>query len=92
MLLPDMPKIESPYVRVLSAKKEYLVTPEVTPGYEWVFDDPSVICVEKLDGTNIAIEILDKSVVKIQNRMNVVHPWEARTSHIMEGLYESLKK
>jgi hypothetical protein len=24
--------------------------------------------------------------------MNVVHPWEARTSHIMEGLYESLKK
>jgi hypothetical protein len=35
----------------------YLVTPEINPGYEWVFDDPDTIAVEKLDGTNVKLLI-----------------------------------
>ena len=32
----------------------YLVTNEVSPGFEWVFDDPDTIAVEKLDGTEFS--------------------------------------
>ncbi|MFH1434914.1 MAG: hypothetical protein ABIJ56_04265 [Pseudomonadota bacterium] len=29
----------------------YLVVDRINPGFEWVFDDPDTIAVEKLDGT-----------------------------------------
>ena len=45
MKINDMPKLESPFVRKDIAGR-YLVTPEIAPGYEWVFDDPfGRICV-----------------------------------------------
>jgi len=90
-MLPDMPKLESPFVRRLNEKDEYLVIPEINPWFEWVFED-DVLCVEKLDGTNICIEIKNKEVVNIQNRLNIINPWDKSTAHIMEWLYESLKK
>ena len=34
----------------LREPKVYLVTPEVNPGYEWVFDDPNTFAVEKQNG------------------------------------------
>jgi len=37
----------------LRAPEVYLVTDEINPGFEWVFDDPDTIAVEKLDGTNL---------------------------------------
>ncbi|MCP4674639.1 MAG: hypothetical protein GY854_03825 [Deltaproteobacteria bacterium] len=39
----------------------YLVVDRINPGYEWVFDDPDTIAVEKLDGTNV--KILTEGVV-----------------------------
>jgi len=91
-MLPDMPKVQCPFVRETNSKWEYLVTDKINPWYERVFEDPNVICVEKLDGTNICIEIKNKQVVNIQNRMNVINPRNISTVHIMEWLYESLKK
>ena len=87
-----MPKIESPFVRVHNEKDEYVVIDEINPWYERVFQDDWVLCVEKLDGTNICIEIKNKEVVQIQNRMNIINPWNVSTVHIMEWLYESLKR
>ncbi len=70
-LLPDMPKIESPFVRNM-INREYIVSSKITSWYEWVFEDNDVIVMEKLNSTNISIEIKDKKPVRIQNRLNKV--------------------
>lgn len=46
----DMPKLHSPFVREFNEKHEYVVTPVVEEGYEWVFTDPDILAVEKLHG------------------------------------------
>jgi hypothetical protein len=48
----------------------YLVTPEINPGYEWVFTDEEVVAVEKLDGSNFKILIKNNRIEIIQNRAN----------------------
>ena len=37
----DMPKIQSPFRREMR-DGAYIVTPEIEPGFEWVFTDPTV--------------------------------------------------
>jgi len=46
----NMPKIECPFVRK-EINGKYLVINEINPGYEWVFEDDSVMAIEKLHGT-----------------------------------------
>ncbi|MDO8641459.1 MAG: RNA ligase family protein [Nitrosarchaeum sp.] len=48
----------------------YLITPEINPGYEWVFEDRDTFATEKLDGTNIKIMVKDKRIAIVQNRSN----------------------
>jgi hypothetical protein len=67
MNIQDMPKLESPFVR---SGNDYQVTPEINPGYEWVFEDENVTCQEKLDGTNVSIIIENGKVTRVFNRMN----------------------
>jgi hypothetical protein len=50
----------------------YLVTPEVTPGFEWVFEDKNTIAVEKLDGTNVKLETENGRLVSLYNRKNPI--------------------
>ena len=38
MKVRDMPKLESPFIRKM-INNRYVVTPEINPGYEWVFED-----------------------------------------------------
>jgi len=38
MKIQDIPKFESPFVRKINEKGDYVVTPEVTEGCEWVFE------------------------------------------------------
>jgi hypothetical protein len=46
----DFPKLESPFQRE-NKNGEYVVTPNINPGYEWVFNDvENVKAVEKLHG------------------------------------------
>jgi len=67
--LVDFEKIECPFVRV-EIDGAYIVTNKVAEGYEWVFEDPSVICVEKLHGTCCAVVIEHGVVTALFNRTN----------------------
>lgn len=68
MKIKDFPKIECPFVRKLINKNNYLVTPEIAEGYKWVFEDDSVMAIEKLHGTNVSILIQEGTVTAIFNR------------------------
>ena len=65
-MLKNYPKLESPFVR---EGEPFLVTNKIAEGMEWVFED-GVFAVDKLDGTNIAVEIKDRKVIRVQNRLN----------------------
>lgn len=51
------PKVQSPFTRSENANGDYTVDDEIQDGYEWVFNNDDVIAVEKLHGTNCAVEI-----------------------------------
>lgn len=63
----DMPKLESPFIRQ-TINGVYVVTPVINPDYNWVFEEPAVEAVEKLDGTNVSIVIENSKVTQIFNR------------------------
>lgn len=63
----DFPKIKSPFIRKNNEKGDYVVTSEIEPGYEWIFDK-GVTAVDKLHGTNICVNISDKHLDSIDNR------------------------
>ena len=89
MEIHDMPKLESPFVR---EGEEYLVTPQIAKGYEWVFEDESVICTEKLDGTNVSIVIEGGVITSVWNRTERIPFFNKGKSHIIEGVLESYKR
>jgi hypothetical protein len=68
----DFPKIQSPFVRKLNEKNEYVITPEITEGADWVFSggEDEVKATEKLDGTCCAILIENGVVTAMFNRTN----------------------
>jgi len=86
--MKDFKKIESPFVRKV-IDGYCIVTPEITPGYEWVFEDESVMAIEKLDGTNVSILIEDGELKGIANRKNPIHFFDKGASHIVMGILES---
>lgn len=63
----DFQKIKSPFVRKHNEKGDYVVTPEIEPGYEWIFEN-GVRAVDKLHGTNICVHFKEGKVVAIDNR------------------------
>jgi len=69
----DFPKIKSPFIRIHNEKLHYVVTPEIEPGYEWVFQDKGVCAVDKLHGTNICVTITDGHIDSIDNRTQRVY-------------------
>ncbi len=86
-----MIKIESPFTRKM-IDGFYVVTPEITEGYEWVFNDESVIATEKLDGTNISIVIEDGQIKQIFNRANRIPFFNKPTRHIIDGVLEAFDR
>ena len=93
--MKNFPKIKSPFIRK-EIKGNYIVTPEIEEGYEWVFSEPGVMAVTKLDGTNIGIRIEKGNITRIFNRenekfiMNVNQTkWEGAC---MEGLAKCIQK
>ena len=91
MEIIDMPKLESPFVRK-EINGKYVVIPEITEGYEWVFSDPSVTCTEKLHGTNVSILIQDGVIVSVWNRTERIPFFNKGKKHIIEGLLESFSR
>ncbi len=78
----------------LKAPEVYLVINKINPGYEWVFEDPDTIAVEKLDGTNIKIKTEKGRLVAVQNRMNIIDPLKVvgGPAHIVDGILRSAAK
>jgi len=74
----------------------YLATPEVTPGYEWVIDDPETFAVEKLDGTNVKLLTKNGRLVSLYNRKNPIDPLDVLGSKgktaIIEGVFRAIAK
>ena len=87
----DMPKLYSPFVRK-EIDGEYIVTDEITSGYNWVFDDPSVMCTEKLHGTNVSIVIEHGQIAEIYNRTERIPIINKGKSHITMGILESFRR
>jgi len=88
MKINDMPKLQSPFVR--SKETNWLVIDKITEGYEWVFEDDSVMAIEKLHGTNISILIQGGAVTGVWNRCNRITMFSKGNEHIMEGLTNSI--
>lgn len=78
----------------LRSPKVYLVTNEINPGYEWVFDDPDTFAVEKLNGSNICIKTEDGRLAAVQNRKNAIDILQIikGQSHLIEGVFQSIGK
>jgi hypothetical protein len=86
--IEDMPKIECPFIRKV-IDGNYIVTPEINPGYEWVFNDDTVIAIEKLHGTNVSIIMEDGVIKAIFNRTGRVPFFCKGKRFIIDGLLES---
>jgi len=72
----------------------YLVTDEINPGFEWVFNDPDTIAIEKLDGTNIKLQTENGRLITLQNRKNIIDPLQIMKgkTFIVEGVFMSIQK
>lgn len=91
MKIQDMPKIECPFVRVMKDGK-YIVTPEIAEGYEWVFEDETVMAIEKLHGTNVSIIIQEGTVIAVFNRTERIPFITKGKKWIIEGLLNSKER
>lgn len=78
----------------LREPKAYLVTDQVTKGYEWVFEDSETIAVEKLDGSNVKISTENGRLIAVQNRLNVIDPLQVikGKTFIVEGVFMAIGK
>ena len=61
-------KIECPFVR----DDKGIVTPQIEEGYEWVFEDPNVLAVEKLDGENLSVYMQNGQLIGLRKRDEVI--------------------
>lgn len=66
MEIKDYPKLECPFIREMRGE-HYIITGEINPGYEWIFED-GVRAVDKLHGTNLCVIVKDGKIASIDNR------------------------
>lgn len=92
MKINDMPKLQSPFVRKLIDKDNYIVTDEIEEGYDWVFEDDSVMAIEKLHGTNVSIVIQEGTVTQVYNRTERIPFITKGKKWIIEGLLNSKER
>ena len=85
-----MPKLHSPFVR--DKESNYCVINEIAEGYEWVFEDESVMAVEKLHGTNVSILIEGGVLTGIWNRTERLPFFNKGKKFIIDGLLNSFER
>lgn len=89
------PKLKSPFVRDKNEEGHLTVTDKVQDGYEWVFDDDSVLAVEKVDGENIAVYIDEQGNISeiLTREGNLVEPFDDPTnSYIVKGVLDAYRR
>lgn len=91
MIVHDMKKLECPFVREM-VDGNYIVVDEIMEGMEWVFEDDSVMAIEKLHGTNILILLQGGIVTGIWNRTQRVPFFNKGKMHIVRGVMNSFEK
>ena len=91
MKLIDFPKMQCPFVRKV-IEGNYIVTDEIEEGYEWVFEDESVMAIEKLHGTNVSIVIKEGVVAEIYNRTSRIQFINKGKKFISEGILNSFER
>jgi len=92
MIIQDMPKLESPFVRKEMPNGDYIVTPEIAEGYGWVFEDENVMAIEKLHGTNVSIIIQDGVITSIFNRTERIPFFNKGKKWLIEGVLNSYER
>lgn len=92
--IKDFPKLQSPFIRQ-TINKNYIVTPDIDPDYQWVFED-GVRAVTKINGTNVCIRIKDGKIQRVFNRTTekfifsvTQTKWEGAC---MEGLAKAIQR
>jgi len=88
----DFPKLESPFMRELNDKDEYIVTPKIAEGYEWVFNDAATLATEKLHGTNVSIIVENGMIASIWNRTERLPFFNKGKAHIIKGVLEAFER
>jgi hypothetical protein len=93
MIIKDMKKLESPFVRK-EIDGNYIVTPEITEGFNWVFEgkEDEVLATEKLDGTDVSIIIENGQITRIFNRTNNIPFFNKGSKHITEAVLNSFER
>lgn len=91
MKIRDMPKLQSPFIRKM-VDKNYIVTNEITEGYEWVFDDETTVAIEKLHGANVSIVINEGTVTQVYNRTERIPFITKGKSWIIKGILNSKER
>ena len=91
MKIKNMPKLECPFVRKMEGN-DYNVTDEIAEGMEWVFEDDSVMAIEKLHGTNVSIVIQEGTVISVYNRTERIPFITKGKKWIIEGLLNSKER
>ena len=91
MKITDMPKIESPFIRK-EIKGDYVLIDEIREGFEWVFEDDSVMAIEKLHGTNVSIVIENGIITSFFNRTQRIPFFTKGHKFITEGLLNSYER
>jgi hypothetical protein len=86
----DMPKLESPFKREV-VNGIYVCVPKIEEGYGWVFEE-GVLATEKLDGTNMSIEVKDGQIINVRNRKNIIDIWEKGNKRFVVGVMEAIEK
>jgi hypothetical protein len=91
MKIIDMPKLHSPFKRILNDKGDYVVIDQIEEGYEWVWDN-DVMAIEKLHGTNVSILIQDGIITSIWNRTERIPFFNKGKQHIVQGILNSFSR
>lgn len=66
------PKLDSPFLRAGELlKKKYTCIDEIVPGFEWCFDIDQCFVSEKLDGTNVKIEVRGNELLIFGRNVNI---------------------
>jgi len=96
LIAENMPKLQSPYKREpreINGSNHYVVKDEIDLDLMWVFEDPEVYAMEKLDGTNVSIMIKKGEMLEVWNRKNKTYyekTWFKEFDHIKLGIESSL--
>lgn len=90
-IITDMPKLYSPFVRKKTTDG-YFVTEEIAEGFSWVFTDPTVKAVEKLNGTNVSINIQNGVIMGIWNRTTKIPFFNRGKEFIIDAIREAYSR